>query len=75
MWRLHFAKFVVVEIELSDLFMYHANLVLQQCSFASYCTLENNDKCLVVSGKELHYIVFRHRNSLGIDQCKIMFVD
>ncbi|MFS7979785.1 putative transcription factor GRAS family [Helianthus anomalus] len=50
-WRLFFKRFGMVEIELSDSCMYQANLVLQQFSCASSCTLQNNDKCLIIGWK------------------------
>ncbi|KAI3774767.1 hypothetical protein L1987_49329 [Smallanthus sonchifolius] len=55
-WRLFFARFGMVEIELSESCLYQANLVLQQFSCASSCTLENNGNCLVVrwKGTPLH---------------------
>ncbi|KAK9071174.1 hypothetical protein SSX86_009742 [Deinandra increscens subsp. villosa] len=50
-WRLFFARFGMVEIELSESCVYQANLVLQQFACASSCTLENNGKCLIVGWK------------------------
>ncbi|KAK1417460.1 hypothetical protein QVD17_26587 [Tagetes erecta] len=50
-WRLFFARFGMVEIELSESCVYQANLVLQRFSCASDCTLENDEKCLVVGWK------------------------
>ncbi|XP_021986496.2 DELLA protein RGL1 [Helianthus annuus] len=50
-WRLFFKRFGMVEIELSDSCMYQANLVLQQFSCASSCTLQNNGKCLIIGWK------------------------
>ncbi|KVH93240.1 Transcription factor GRAS [Cynara cardunculus var. scolymus] len=50
-WRSFFARFGMIEIDLSDSCMYQANLVLQQFSCASSCTLENNGKCLIVGWK------------------------
>ncbi|MFS7979784.1 putative transcription factor GRAS family [Helianthus anomalus] len=50
-WRIFFTRFGMVEIELSDLCVFQAKLVLQQFSCASSCTLENNGKCLVVGWK------------------------
>ncbi|KAI3774768.1 hypothetical protein L1987_49330 [Smallanthus sonchifolius] len=50
-WRLFFTRFEMVEIELSESCLYQANLVLQQFSCASSCTLESNGKCLIVGWK------------------------
>ncbi|KAI3716092.1 hypothetical protein L6452_23171 [Arctium lappa] len=50
-WRSFFARFGMIEISLSDSCLYQANLVLQQFSCASSCTLENNGKCLIVGWK------------------------
>ncbi|XP_076923111.1 DELLA protein RGL2-like [Bidens hawaiensis] len=50
-WRLFFTRFGMVEIALSESCVYQANLVLQQFSCASSCTLEVNGKCLVVGWK------------------------
>ncbi|CAI9286785.1 unnamed protein product [Lactuca saligna] len=50
-WRSFFARFGMVEIELSDSCIYQAKLVLQQFSCVSSCMLENNDKFLIVGWK------------------------
>lgn len=50
-WRSFFGRFGMMEIDLSDSCLYQANLVLQQFSCAGSCTLENNDKCLIVGWK------------------------
>ncbi|KAJ9538002.1 hypothetical protein OSB04_030735 [Centaurea solstitialis] len=50
-WRSFFARFGMIEIDLSDSCLYQANLVLQQFSCARSCTLENNGKCLIVGWK------------------------
>ncbi|CAI9286784.1 unnamed protein product [Lactuca saligna] len=50
-WKSFFARFGMVEIELSDSCLYQAQLVLQRFSCANYCMLENNGKCLIVGWK------------------------
>ncbi|KAL4588792.1 hypothetical protein LXL04_001687 [Taraxacum kok-saghyz] len=50
-WRLFFARFGMVDIELSDSCLYQAQLVLQRFSCESSCMLENNGKCLIVGWK------------------------
>ncbi|KAL8234754.1 hypothetical protein R6Q59_020854 [Mikania micrantha] len=50
-WRLFFARFGMVEIELSYSCVYQARLVLQQFSCGSCCTLEKNGNCLVIGWK------------------------
>ncbi|KAK1417462.1 hypothetical protein QVD17_26589 [Tagetes erecta] len=50
-WRHFFARFGMMETELSDLCVYEAKLVFQQFSCASSCTLENNGNCLMVGWK------------------------
>nr|XP_043626005.1 scarecrow-like protein 18 [Erigeron canadensis] len=50
-WRSFFVRFGMVEMDLSDSCVYQANLVLQQFSCGSCCTLENNGKGLIVGWK------------------------
>nr|XP_043626004.1 DELLA protein RGL1-like [Erigeron canadensis] len=50
-WRSFFMRFGMVEMDLSESCLHQANLVLQQFSCGSFCTLENNGKCLIVGWK------------------------
>ncbi|CAH1425940.1 unnamed protein product [Lactuca virosa] len=50
-WKSFFARFGMVEIELSDSCLYQAQLVLLRFSCANYCMLENNGKCLIIGWK------------------------
>lgn len=50
-WRAFFARFGMVGAELSESALYQANLIVKQFAFGSYCTLENDGKCLTVGWK------------------------
>ncbi|KAH6808622.1 hypothetical protein C2S51_026405 [Perilla frutescens var. frutescens] len=51
-WRAFFARFGMVEIELSKSSISHVNLVLERFDCRDSCTVCMNGKCLVVSWKE-----------------------
>ncbi|KAK3034624.1 hypothetical protein RJ639_033579 [Escallonia herrerae] len=50
-WRAFFARFGMVEFELSKSSLFQADLILKQFSRGSSCTLEDNGKCLIVGWK------------------------
>ncbi|KAK9086306.1 hypothetical protein Syun_028700 [Stephania yunnanensis] len=50
-WRAFFARFGLVETELSESSLYQASLVLKQFPIGRFCTLEMNGKCLLAGWK------------------------
>lgn len=50
-WRAYFARFGMVEMELSESSRYQANLILKQFSHGSSCTVQNDGKALLVGWK------------------------
>ncbi|XP_031264499.1 DELLA protein RGL2-like [Pistacia vera] len=50
-WRAFFARFGIVETELSTSSLYQANLVVKKFSCGNSCTLTMNGKCLLIGWK------------------------
>nr|XP_016477658.1 PREDICTED: DELLA protein RGL1-like [Nicotiana tabacum]XP_033515218.1 DELLA protein RGL1-like [Nicotiana tomentosiformis] len=50
-WRAYFARFGMVEMELSESSWYQANLILKQFSQGSSCNVQNDGKALLVGWK------------------------
>ncbi|KAH0664639.1 hypothetical protein KY285_025845 [Solanum tuberosum] len=50
-WRAYFARFGMVEMELSESSRYQANLILKQFSHGSSCIVQNDGKALLVGWK------------------------
>lgn len=50
-WRVFFARFGMIEVELSSSSLYQANLVMKKFSCGRLCTLDMNGKCLLVGWK------------------------
>ncbi|XP_052188009.1 DELLA protein RGL2-like [Diospyros lotus] len=46
-WRPIFARFGMVEVELSESSLYQASLVVKQCPCGSLCTIDKNGKSLI----------------------------
>ncbi|XP_008451477.2 DELLA protein RGL2-like [Cucumis melo] len=51
-WRAFFARFRMEEMEFSDLCLSQAKLVSKEFPYGKFCSLEKNEKCLVVGWKE-----------------------
>ncbi|XP_038900209.1 DELLA protein RGL2-like isoform X2 [Benincasa hispida] len=51
-WRAFFARFRMEEIELSDSCLSQAKLVAKGFAYGNFCSLEKNEKCLIVGWKE-----------------------
>lgn len=51
-WRAFFARFRMVEVELSPLNMYQASLVTKRFKCGKFCTLDKNGKCLIIGWKD-----------------------
>ncbi|KAL2510481.1 DELLA protein RGL1 [Abeliophyllum distichum] len=50
-WRAFFARFGLVELELSTASVYQACLIVEQFSCGKSCTLDTNSKCILVGWK------------------------
>lgn len=50
-WRAFFARYGMVETELSMSSLYQANLVVQKFDCKSFCTLDMNAKSLIIGWK------------------------
>ncbi|KAK7379051.1 hypothetical protein VNO80_04504 [Phaseolus coccineus] len=57
-WRRFFARYRMVEIGFSESSLYQAHLVNKEFAFGKFCTVDKNDKCLLVGwkGTPLHSI-------------------
>ncbi|KGN45017.1 DELLA protein RGL2 [Cucumis sativus] len=51
-WRAFFARFRMEEMEFSDLCLSQAKLVSKGFAYGKFCSLEKNEKCLIVGWKE-----------------------
>ncbi|KAF7852033.1 hypothetical protein BT93_L1125 [Corymbia citriodora subsp. variegata] len=50
-WRAFFARFSMIEAELSSSSLYQANLVMKKFICGRFCTLDMNGRCLIVGWK------------------------
>ncbi|KAK3025455.1 hypothetical protein RJ639_041341 [Escallonia herrerae] len=50
-WRAFFARFGMAEMEISSSSMYQANLLLKNFACGSSCTLDRDEKCLMIGWK------------------------
>lgn len=50
-WRAFFARFSMIEAELSSSSLYQANLVMKKFGCGRFCTLDMNGKCLLIGWK------------------------
>lgn len=51
-WRAFFARFRMEEMEFSDSCLSQAKFVAKGFDYGNFCSLENNEKCLIVGWKE-----------------------
>ncbi|TKY52453.1 DELLA protein RGL2 [Spatholobus suberectus] len=51
-WRRFFARYRMVEIGFSESSLYQANLVAKKFECGNFCTVDKNEKCLMVGWKE-----------------------
>ncbi|CAK9310173.1 unnamed protein product [Citrullus colocynthis] len=51
-WRAFFARFRMEEMEFSDSCLSQAKLVAKRFAYGKFCSLEKNEKCLIVGWKE-----------------------